>query len=686
MVEISSLNTPDYSSERPERGVFNEQAFWLDVQVNWFSAFMVGLNTTRGQRNNLHAVQLALEGATGELSTTVDHVLKEQRVYKNREKIAQVVRGFFKENHLEEQVEYGKTIYDLLRDHGEDVMKRLQESSSEKAFSTPKIEILFQLLDDVSSVPLLERLLQHPEFSKLDRQVVRNFLKRNLSNVYSPEEWQKLQAEGMDKNTVWDRKGQEIKKRMQKRLFVIPPVQRKLVASAIEVVSQADRNATGKSLLAEIAQKAGMTQNQEDYAETQLFEAMNRLYTKEEMRTFGVGVSIWNLLKDRHPAVMDIVAKQQVLLPDQERRWEIVRYALKNLNVDESVTVHEVAKHFGMSDEAQVRSLLISELKKLYRPEELEKFYDQKNNNEPVSFPDKEVDTQPDIELNVDDALFEGDGLGVYVLQAKQASRLLSADEEITLAQARDAGDKEAVTKLVLANLLWVVKLAQREKYKGIPLLDLIQEGNIALMRAAQEFDWRRGLRFTTYSNWKIRRAMQYTIANNRIIHLPVLQQYQARKVAAIYFSLEETSGKAPTPAELAAATNLNEKETQEYLTLLIPVKSLQGMYEQKGQPDEGDNYEEFVTGEQALSAEAQALIKMAPEEIIGVMETAHLTKIQQAAIILYYGFDGVAGRTDTEVGEEIGKSRASVEQARRTGIASLKRSGSAMKFFISRM
>jgi RNA polymerase primary sigma factor len=147
------------------------------------------------------------------------------------------------------------------------------------------------------------------------------------------------------------------------------------------------------------------------------------------------------------------------------------------------------------------------------------------------------------------------------------AHPLLTPAEEVALAKRIERGDVEAKHRMVESNLRLVVSIAKRYRGMGLPLLDLVQEGAIGLDRAAEKFDWRRGLKFSTYATWWIRQAIQRAISNNaRTIRIPVHALERRRKVELAQRQLESELGRRPTREEIAASTGLSTSSVDEVL------------------------------------------------------------------------------------------------------------------------
>jgi RNA polymerase primary sigma factor len=235
---------------------------------------------------------------------------------------------------------------------------------------------------------------------------------------------------------------------------------------------------------------------------------------------------------------------------------------------------------------------------------------------------------------------------------------LLTHAEEIDLAQRAAAGDDRARRKLIESNLRLVIAIARRYTSTGVPLIDLIQEGNLGLMRAAEKFDYQRGCHFGTYATWWIRQAVSRAAGeHSRLIHLPEHVATRLRKVRRIAAQLSQENGLDPLPEQIAAACNLEVNEVVDLLGVIEQPVSLDAPIDDEARYSLSDSLEDNTTPPPAETASQHLL----GEELHRAL--ALLTPRERAVITLRYGIGDGHSRTLLEVGKELGISRERVRQ-----------------------
>jgi RNA polymerase primary sigma factor len=235
---------------------------------------------------------------------------------------------------------------------------------------------------------------------------------------------------------------------------------------------------------------------------------------------------------------------------------------------------------------------------------------------------------------------------------------LLTHEEEIELARRSAAGDKLARRKLVESNLRLVIAIARRYTGTGVPLTDLIQEGNLGLMRAAEKFDYQRGCHFGTYATWWIRQAVSRAAGEqSRMIHLPEHVATRLRKVRRIAAQLSQENGLDPLPEQIAAACKFNVEEVVDLLGVIEQPVSLDAPIDEDARYSLADSLEDCTSPTPSETASQHLL----GEELQRALSL--LTPRERAVIILRYGIGDGHNRTLLEVGKELGISRERVRQ-----------------------
>jgi RNA polymerase primary sigma factor len=251
---------------------------------------------------------------------------------------------------------------------------------------------------------------------------------------------------------------------------------------------------------------------------------------------------------------------------------------------------------------------------------------------------------------------------------------LLTHDEEVSLAKRAAAGDEQARCKLIESNLRLVISIARRYTSTGVPLVDLIQEGNLGLMRAAEKFDYQRGCHFGTYATWWIRQAVSRAAGEHaRMIHLPEHVATRLRKVRRIAAQLSQENGLDPLPEQIAAACNFDVNEVIDLLGVIEQPVSLDAPVDEEARYALADTLEDYTTPPPSETASQHLL----GEELHRAL--ALLTARERSVIMLRYGIGDGRSRTLLEVGKELGISRERVRQLEVVALMKLRNlSGSA--------
>ena len=258
------------------------------------------------------------------------------------------------------------------------------------------------------------------------------------------------------------------------------------------------------------------------------------------------------------------------------------------------------------------------------------------------------------------------DPLRMY-LREIGATPLLTAEEEIEIAQRIEQGDQEARQHLIQANLRLVVSIARRYAGRGMQLLDLIQEGNLGLMKAVEKFDYRKGYKFSTYATWWIRQAISRAIADQaRTIRIPVHMVEHVNKLLRVRRDLTQELKRDPSTAEIAERMGVTERRVHELLMMTAEPKSIDAPVGE----EEDSRFGDFIPDNNALSPEEAAARTMMKEQLRTVLST--LTPREQQVLTLRFGLEDGCMRTLEEVGEYFSVTRERVRQIEAKAIRKL--------------
>lgn len=248
---------------------------------------------------------------------------------------------------------------------------------------------------------------------------------------------------------------------------------------------------------------------------------------------------------------------------------------------------------------------------------------------------------------------------------------LLTHAEEIELAQRAAAGDDWARHRLIECNLRLVISIARRYTSTGVPLIDLIQEGNLGLMRAAEKFDYQRGCHFGTYATWWIRQAVSRAAGEqSRLIHLPEHVATRLRKVRRVAAQISQENGLDPLPEQIAEICNFAVEEVKDLLSIIEQPVSLDAPVDDEARYSLADSLEDSAAPAPAETASQHLL----GEELHRAL--AVLTPRERSVVTLRYGIGDGRSRTLLEVGKELGISRERVRQLEVVALMKLRGTG----------
>ena len=335
----------------------------------------------------------------------------------------------------------------------------------------------------------------------------------------------------------------------------------------------------------------------------------------------------------------------------QEKLKELLSLAKKKKNMLEYQEINDHFKDFALS------------------PEQIEKILDFLEANhvdvlritdddDDILIDDEDNDVEVEkIDLSVPDGVSIEDPVRMYLKEIGKVP-LLTAEEEIELAKRMELGDQEAKKRLAEANLRLVVSIAKRYVGRGMLFLDLIQEGNLGLIKAVEKFDYRKGYKFSTYATWWIRQAITRAIADQaRTIRIPVHMVETINKLIRVSRQLLQELGREPTPEEIAEEMNMPVDRVREILKISQEPVSLETPIGEEEDSHLGD----FIQDDNVPVPADAAAFTLLKEQLVEVLST--LTDREQKVLRLRFGLDDGRARTLEEVGKEFNVTRERIRQ-----------------------
>ncbi len=271
--------------------------------------------------------------------------------------------------------------------------------------------------------------------------------------------------------------------------------------------------------------------------------------------------------------------------------------------------------------------------------------------------PNANANQDEDLDISVPEGISIDDPVRMYLKEIGKVP-LLTAEEEIELAKRMEEGDEDAKHRLSEANLRLVVSIAKRYVGRGMLFLDLIQEGNLGLIKAVDKFDYRKGYKFSTYATWWIRQAITRAIADQaRTIRIPVHMVETINKLIRVSRQLLQEYGREPLPEEIAEEMGISEEKVREIIKIAQEPVSLETPIGEEEDSHLGD----FLPDDEAPAPADAAAFTLLKEQLMSVLST--LTPREEMVLKLRFGLEDGRQRTLEEVGKEFKVTRERIRQ-----------------------
>ena len=354
----------------------------------------------------------------------------------------------------------------------------------------------------------------------------------------------------------------------------------------------------------------------------------------------------------------------------QEKLQELLALAKKKKNSLEYQEISEFFKDMELDADEFEKILDFLETNNI----DVLRIMDDDDIDDDIILDDEDEVEVEKIDLSVPDGVSIEDPVRMYLKEIGKVP-LLSAEEEIELAKRMELGDQEAKKRLAEANLRLVVSIAKRYVGRGMLFLDLIQEGNLGLIKAVEKFDYRKGYKFSTYATWWIRQAITRAIADQaRTIRIPVHMVETINKLIRVSRQLLQELGREPTPEEIAAEMNMPVDRVREILKISQEPVSLETPIGEEEDSHLGD----FIQDDNVpvpADAAAFTLLKEQLEEVLGT-----LTEREQKVLTLRFGLEDGRARTLEEVGKEFNVTRERIRQIEAKALRKLRHQSRSRK------
>ena len=332
-----------------------------------------------------------------------------------------------------------------------------------------------------------------------------------------------------------------------------------------------------------------------------------------------------------------------------EKLKEILEFAKKKKNVLEYSEVNDFFREIELSPD------IMDDILEYLEENGIDVLKITEDDPDDMSFED--IDETEEIDISVPDGISIEDPVRMYLKDIGKVP-LLSAEEEIELAKKMEKGDEQAKKKLAEANLRLVVSIAKRYVGRGMLFLDLIQEGNLGLIKAVEKFDYTKGYKFSTYATWWIRQAITRAIADQaRTIRIPVHMVETINKLIRVQRQLLQELGREPCPEEISEQMNLPVDRVREILKISQEPVSLETPIGEEEDSHLGD----FIQDENVPVPAEAAAFTLLKEQLVEVLDT--LTDREKKVLTLRFGLDDGKARTLEEVGREFDVTRERIRQ-----------------------
>ena len=336
-----------------------------------------------------------------------------------------------------------------------------------------------------------------------------------------------------------------------------------------------------------------------------------------------------------------------------EKVKELLNMAKKKKNVLEYQEISDFFADMPLEEEQFEKILDV-----LYQNNEyVQRIKEDETDLEEINLSDEDDVDVENLDLSIPDGISLEDPVRMYLKEIGKVP-LLSADEEIELAKRMELGDEDAKKRLAEANLRLVVSIAKRYVGRGMLFLDLIQEGNLGLIKAVEKFDYRKGYKFSTYATWWIRQAITRAIADQaRTIRIPVHMVETINKLIRVSRQLLQELGREPTPEEIAEEMNMPTDRVREILKISQEPVSMETPIGEEEDSHLGD----FIEDDKVPVPADAAAFTLLKESLVEVLGT--LTEREQKVLRLRFGLDDGRARTLEEVGREFNVTRERIRQ-----------------------